>query len=210
MTLAAVALALPAAALGQSAPDTANDHANGAQAIDNANHPLMIDRPGDSDWYAIAGFPNPDGRPTYTIIRGDVTCADGTPLRVTLLNPELRPMRWWLLQPSRAISFSAPDHDGRYYIAIDADGSPTCSGLDYALRVTAVLAQQTGTDTRSLICNGERGSLRAAQHKLSADRAGARRYHGAARARYERYVRADERTVASRKRAVSRDCRGVR
>jgi hypothetical protein len=158
----------------------------------------------------IPGVTRPEGRPTYTVLRGQGTCPDGTTLRATLLNPERRPMRWWQLQPGRSVSFDAPDHDGRYYLVVDADGSPTCSGLDYTLRAMAVLAENTGTDTKSLICNGERGSLRSWQHKLSVDQAGARRYHGAARARYEGYVRTDKRNVARLQQSVTHDCRGVR
>jgi len=147
---AAALLASSALAASAGAAEPLNDHSAGAEPFGQLRG--AIDRPGDRDWYVVTM------RRDYSDFivsasRESGSCAPDA-LRMTVLNPEGRPIRWAVVRPGRSSALTMPSfRSGDYFVEIDAAGEPGCAALTYSV---GTLTRGSNPDTRAAKCKAAR------------------------------------------------------
>ena len=197
------------AAAAATADDDASDVRAGPRALSvPPPDPLLIDRPGDRDWYiepgARLGRP---GREWITVnLSGGSGCTSAKPLRIALHNPEGAFVRAVSFAQGEDGLLAIPALPGNYFINVYAvdDG---CSGLTYQLGRAAVGEPAIAGETR---CDAKRRQRGRARELLSDLRKRRGEVTGAARLRYDAYVNTARSQHAAARRAVARTCRSSR
>ena len=206
ITGAACALLL-ALATHANATDDASDVRVGSQALAVAGEgPLLIDLPGDRDWYIEPGREvGAFGTAYVTVtIEGGTGCTSAEPLRVALHNPEGAFMHSQRIAAAGTGDIEIPDLPGNYFLRVDAVDAE-CTGLTYRFAHVAkgdpAVAGETPCDTKA------RRRMQA-QRLLDSLRQRRQRMRGSARRRYDAYVNTAREQLATARRAA-RACRAT-
>jgi hypothetical protein len=147
---AAALLASSAFAASAGAAEPLNDHSGGAEPFGQLRG--AIDRPGDRDWYVVT-MRHDDSDVTVYASRETGSCAPDA-LRITVLNPEGRPIRWAVVRPGRSSALTMPSFKpGDYFVEIDAAGEPGCAALTYS---GGTYSMGSNPDTRAAKCKAAR------------------------------------------------------
>jgi hypothetical protein len=115
-----------ALAAGAGAVEPLDDHSGGAGTYGSG----AIDHAGDRDWYAVT-LGSETTHATVFVERTGGSCAPDA-LRMTVLNPEGRPIRWAVVAPGHTAGLDLPSFKpGRYFVEVDAAGRPDCADVTY-------------------------------------------------------------------------------
>lgn len=163
----------------------------------------LVDRPGDRDWFSVAGR-NADASVNAVFVRVLRVTAGCTALDVELINTEGRWMRTARATAQDVATVLPPANPSPYYVLVRAV-EPGCSGLEY--EVTSVATEPTPPGSAASPCLVARSKRIAAQDRLDDLRGRRRTLSLAAQRRYDGYIASTRRTLRRARASEKRICR---
>jgi hypothetical protein len=201
----ALALGAPAVAAAAIIPDVPDAPA-GAQAIeslpDRASE--VVERPGDQDWYSIAGRNADDSVNTVFVRVLATTPSCPGPVKVALFNPERRWMRSSQATRGNVATMLVPRKPSRYLVDVNST-DPACAGLEYEVSyVNTDRPTPDSTASKCLVARAKRIDAKDRLDMLVAERP---KYAPDARPRYDAYIAKAKTALAAARRSEKRVCK---
>jgi hypothetical protein len=201
----ALALGAPALAVAAVIPDVPDTPAS-AQAVETlpSRASEVIERPGDQDWYSIAGRNTDDSVNTVFVRVLQATPSCTAPLKVALFNPEKRWMRTSQATAGHVATMLIPRLPSRYLVDVSSI-DPACAGLEY--EISYVNTDPPTPDSAASKCIVARARRIDAQDHLTMLQKVRPKYAPDSHPRYDSYIATAKAALAAATRSVKRVCK---